>query len=134
MASAERLSTSAGTRDGKAGDRDDATLYAQGIRSIAEFVEARMRRHPAAPQQSSVSEKCVKVHEFTSPTFTGPDENILCAVIIGPDRDDPTGKTLHLRANAAAIEMMRTLPRKSVEMILEHQERLLAEFRKLVCP
>lgn len=50
----------------------------------------------------------VKLHEFTQDSFTSPGEHILCAFVIGPDRDDPKAKTLHLRTNADALEIFRT--------------------------
>ena len=80
----------------------------------------------------SASGKPVKIHEFTAPALTGPDEHVLCAVIIGPDRDDPTRKTLHLRTYAAALETIREISPESRRMIAEHLDRLLAEFRKMV--
>jgi hypothetical protein len=82
---------------------------------------------------STADSKPVKTHEFTAASFLGPHEHILCAVVIGPDRDDPIlGHTLHLRASAHAIELIRALPISTRTMIVEHQERLLSEFRKLM--
>ena len=81
---------------------------------------------------SAADSKPVLIHEFTQHTLTGPGEHVLCAIIIGPDRDDPGRKTLHLRSFAATLEILRTLPLETRQMIMEHQERLLAEFRKLV--
>ena len=76
--------------------------------------------------------KSVKVHEFASTDFLQPREHILCAVIIGPDRDDSTRKTLHFRSHAAAIEILKARPIETRRMIVEHQERLLSEFRKML--
>ena len=49
----------------------------------------------------------VKVHEFTQPEFVCPGEHILCAFVIGPDRDDPTKKTLHLRTKSDVLNIVR---------------------------
>ena len=80
----------------------------------------------------SANAKPVKIHEFTAEEFLQPDEHILCAVILGPDRDEPGRKVLHMRAHAAAIELLRALPLETRTMIVEHQERLLREFRMMV--
>lgn len=81
---------------------------------------------------SAADSKPVKIHEFVANSFTEPGEHILCAVILGPDRDDSTRHTLHLRANASAIELLRAMPPETRRMIVEHQERLLPEFRNLL--
>jgi hypothetical protein len=74
----------------------------------------------------------VKIHEFSAGALLQPDEHILCAIIIGPDRDDHERKTLHMRTHAAAVEMLRLLPPETRKMILEHQERLIREFNAMV--
>jgi hypothetical protein len=78
--------------------------------------------------------KPVLIHEFTADQLTCPGEHILCAIIIGPgpDRDDPERKTLHMRCVAATLEILRVLPPETRQMIMEHQDRLLAEFRRQV--
>jgi hypothetical protein len=78
--------------------------------------------------------KLVDLQEFTADGFLQPGEHILCAIIIGPDLDDPERKKLHMRSYAAALEVLRAMPRETRQMIMEHQDRLLAEFRKLVLP
>lgn len=81
---------------------------------------------------STAKGKPIKVHEFSAASFTREGEHILCAVIIGPDCDDPTRRTLHLRSNAAAVELLRIMPKETVQMILDHQEALLDNFRKMI--
>ena len=76
--------------------------------------------------------KPVKIHEFTSPTFTGPEENLLLAVIIAPDRDDFTRKSLHLRSYPFVIELFRNLTPETRRMILDHLDLLVAEFKAMV--
>ena len=80
------------------------------------------------------ADKPVKIHEFTAESWSWlqPGEHVLFAVILGPDFDDPSRHTLHLRGNAPALEVLRALPEPTKGMILEHYERLLSEFRKLV--
>lgn len=80
----------------------------------------------------SAADKPVKIHEFTAESFLQPGEHILAAIVIGPDRDEPHHHVLHLRANAPAVELLRAMPRETVQMILEHQDRLLSEFRKML--
>jgi hypothetical protein len=81
---------------------------------------------------SDASEKPVKIHEFMADGFVQPGEHILSAIIIGPDRDDPSHKTLHLRLNAAALEILRAMSVETRTMIIEHHIRLLSEFRTFV--
>jgi hypothetical protein len=80
----------------------------------------------------SANGKPVKIHEFSAGTFLQPGEHILCAIIIGPDRDDPEHKILHMRTHAVAVEMLRLLTPETRKMILEHQERLIREFTAMV--
>lgn len=83
---------------------------------------------------TTADSKPVKIHEFIATELTQTGEHILCAIIIGPDRDEPHRKTLHLRCISAAIEEIRRLPEPTRQMIMEHFDRLLAEFRKQVLP
>jgi hypothetical protein len=83
---------------------------------------------------TTATEKPVKRHEFTATRLTQPGEHVLCAVIIGPDRDDPSsGKmVLHLRTTANAVEILRIADSQAREMIMQHLDRLMSEFRKEV--
>lgn len=82
---------------------------------------------------NTAAEKPVKKTEFTSKVLVREGEHVLFAVIIGPDVDEPGRKELHLRAVAAAVEFMREeLKPEAREMILQHLDRLVAEFRKMV--
>ena len=81
---------------------------------------------------TTADQKQVKIHEFTADGLTQKGEYILCALIIGPDRDEPDRKTLHMRSVSAAIEELQNLPRPTRLMVMEHMDRLLAEFRKIV--
>lgn len=83
---------------------------------------------------TTADSKPVKIHEFTATELLQPGEHILCAIIIGPDLDDPGEKTLHMRCLSAAIEEIRKLPDPTRKMIMEHFDRLMAEFRKQVLP
>lgn len=81
---------------------------------------------------STAKGKPIKVHEFSASSFTQDGEHVLCAVIIGRDLDDPRRHTLHLRTNAAAVDLLRVMPIESARMILDHQEALLGNFRKMI--
>ena len=81
---------------------------------------------------STADSKSVKTREFTQSDFLLEQEHILCAIVIGPDRDEADRKTLHLRLRADAMELLRRMPIETRQMILEHQERLWSEFKKQV--
>jgi len=81
---------------------------------------------------TAATSKPIKLHEFTADELLQPGEHILCAVIIGPDRDNADRKTLHMRSFSAAVEVLQAMPLETRQMIMDHQDRLLAEFRKLV--
>lgn len=100
------------------------SVYIKGVGSV---VLSHVEEVVLPPEQ-----KEVKVHEFRQESLTTPGEQVLCAVIIGPDRDDPTRKTLHLRSYAVAVELLRTLEPKTRDMISSHLSRLVSEFQKQV--
>jgi hypothetical protein len=81
---------------------------------------------------NTADRKSVKWHEFSTDEFVAEGEHILFAIIIGPDRDNPKEKRLHLRARADGVEVLRTLPYETRLMIMEHQDRLLKDFRRRV--
>lgn len=54
--------------------------------------------------------KTVKTENFTANKFDQPGERILCALIIGPDRDDHARKTLHFRTDATVLEEIKQQP------------------------
>ena len=84
---------------------------------------------------NSAENKPVKIHEFMASamgSFLAQGEHMMCAVILGPDLDDPNRHTLHLRANATVVDLLRAMPRETRTMIIEHQERLLREFRSML--
>jgi hypothetical protein len=91
-----------------------------------------LRTHRSADGMTTADSKPVKIHEFTAGQFEQAGEHILCALIIGPDRDEPGARTLHLRINARALETIKGFPPAVRQMILEHLDRLLAEFRDRV--
>ena len=109
-----------------------AAVDGRAIGFVALTHVERLVPEKAVSPEPSANGKEVKRHEFTAPMFVAPGEHILCAVIIGPDRDDPALETLHLRMLAASIEILETIPPASREMIAQHLDRLLADFRKIV--
>jgi hypothetical protein len=100
------------------------SVYIKGIGSVV-LSHVEELTIPAA-------EKPVKVHEFTQEALTAPGEHVLCAVVIGPDRDDPTRKTLHLRSYAAAVEILHQASPATRGMIADHLARLIGEFKNLL--
>ena len=81
---------------------------------------------------ASADTKPVEINEFTAKGFLQPGEQILCAVIMGPDLDDPGETVLHMRSYLPAVQWLRALPRETRLMIIDHQERLLREFRAIL--
>ena len=82
---------------------------------------------------TTADQKEVKVHEFIAENgFAERGEHILCAIIIGPDRDEPGRKTLHLRMRGDAFDLIKALPIGTRQMMMEHMDRLLGEFREMV--
>lgn len=79
----------------------------------------------------------IKTHRWTAKSgheFAQPGEHILCAFIIGPDRDDPksTDRTLHIRANQDAIDALKQYPLASRIQLAEGASLLLHELIRLV--
>ena len=77
----------------------------------------------------------IKTHEWTAAKgepFIEPGEHILCAFIIGPDRDDPNAKTLHLRSNADALKFFKQMPTEARLQLLQGATLLLEELAKRV--
>lgn len=76
--------------------------------------------------------KPIKTHEWTAQSFTEPGEKILCAFIIGPDRDEPRERTLHFRTNAIALEEIKKQPLEIRIRFLQDATRLLESLTEKV--
>ncbi|MGA2376039.1 MAG: hypothetical protein ABSF72_11010 [Candidatus Sulfotelmatobacter sp.] len=67
---------------------------------------------------STADSKPAKIHEFSAAWLLEPGEHVLCAIVLGPDRDDPRRKTLRVRANAPVVELLRKMPSETTRMIV----------------
>lgn len=72
----------------------------------------------------------IKTHIWTAKSkeeFARPGEYIILALIIGPDRDDPTARTLHIRANQEVIDVVKNNPFETRLQIVQGATQLLDE-------
>lgn len=74
----------------------------------------------------------VKVTNFSTSSFIGQDEQILCALIVGPDKDAAVRRVLHLRTDARFIEALQHETIEARMSFMSKVMQLLEEFCQLV--